>query len=400
MSWRKGGSTSLSSKPLATIISAGLSKFGRREGVYGRELFAEAVKEAYDRCPNLDPRRDIKALFVGHMGESYEHQGHTGPTLADWAGLLPVQATRVENACASSGVALRWATLAISSGAYDAVMVGGVEKMTHRTTPEVTEYLAMAADYPFEQWHGITFPGLYALMATAHMHHYGTTEEQMARVAVKNHHNGALNPKAHMQKEVTLEKAMTSRVIAWPLKLYDCSLITDGASCLILAKPEIAGKFTDTPVHVIGAGQASDAIGLYERESCTTLKAAQLAGRDAYKMAKAKPQDIDIAETHDCFTIAEIIAYEDLGFCSPGDGGRMIEEGTTEIGGSIPVNTSGGLKAKGHPVGATGVGQAYEMYLQLTEQAGRRQVEGATVGLTHNVGGSGATATVHIFRRA
>lgn len=386
-------------KRLATIVSAGLSEFGRREGLYGRELFAEAAKEAYERCPNLIPKKDIKALFVGHMGESYEHQGHTGPTLADWAGLLPVQATRIENACASSGVALRWATLAIFSGTYDIVMVGGVEKMTHRTTSDVTEFLAMASDFPFEQWHGITFPGLYALMATAHMHRYGTTEEQMAMVAVKNHHNGALNPKAHMQKEVTLEKAMSSRVIAWPLKLYDCSLITDGASCLILTKPELAKKFTDTPVHIIGSGQASDAIGLYEREDITTLKAGKLAGQEAYNKAKVKPQDVNVAEVHDCFTIAEIIAYEDLGFCKPGKGGSLVEEGATEIGGKIPVNTSGGLKSKGHPVGATGVGQAYEIYLQLTGQAEKRQVEGAEIGLSHNVGGSGATATVHIYRR-
>lgn len=386
-------------KPLATIVSAGLSKFGRREGLYGRELFAEAAKEAYDRCPNLIPKKDIKALFVGHMGESYEHQGHTGPTLADWAGLLPVQATRIENACASSGVALALGVSAVFSGMYDIVMVGGVEKMTHRTTSDVTEFLAMASDFPFEQWHGITFPGLYALMATAHMHRYGTTEEQMAMVAVKNHHNGALNPKAHMQKEVTLEKAMSSRVIAWPLKLYDCSLITDGASCLILTKPELAKKFTDTPVHIIGSGQASDAIGLYEREDITTLKAGKLAGQEAYNKAKVKPQDVDIAEVHDCFTIAEIIAYEDLGFCKPGKGGSFVEEGATKIGGKIPVNTSGGLKSKGHPVGATGVGQAYEIYLQLTGQAEKRQVEGAEIGLSHNVGGSGATAIVHIYRR-
>jgi len=386
-------------KRLATIVSAGLSKFGRREGLYGRELFAEAAKEAYERCPNLIPKKDIKALFVGHMGESYEHQGHTGPTLADWAGLLPVQATRVENACASSGVALALGVSAVFSGLYDVVMVGGVEKMTHRTTADVTEFLAMASDFPFEQWHGITFPGLYALMATAHMHRYCTTEEQMAMVAVKNHHNGALNPKAHMQKEVTLEKAMSSRVIAWPLKLYDCSLITDGASCLILTKPELAKKFTDTPVHIIGSGQASDAIGLYEREDITTLKAGKLASQEAYNMAKLKPQDIDIAEVHDCFTIAEIIAYEDLGFCRPGKGGSFVEEGATRIEGKIPVNTSGGLKSKGHPVGATGVGQAYEIYLQLSGQAEKRQVEGAEIGLSHNVGGSGATATVHIYRR-
>ena len=386
-------------KPLVSVVSPGLSKFGKRQGLYGRELFAEAAKEAFDRCPNLEPKKDIKALFVGHMGESYEHQGHTGPTVSDWAGLLPIQATRVENACASSGVALRCGIFAVLSGMCDVVMVGGVEKMTHRTTPDVTEFLAMASDYPFEQWHGITFPGLYALMATAHMHKYGTTEEQMAMVAVKNHHNGALNPKAHMQREVSLEKAMSSRVIAWPLKLYDCSLITDGASCLILTRPELAKKFTDTPVHIIGSGQASDAIGLYERESLTTLNAGKLAGQEAYRMAKVEPKDIDVAEVHDCFTIAEIIAYEDLGLCKQGEGGSLMESGATKLEGNIPVNSSGGLKSKGHPVGATGTAQAYEIFLQLTGQAERRQVDGAEIGLAHNVGGSGATAAVHIFRR-
>ena len=386
-------------KPLVSIISAGLSKFGKLEGLYGREIFAEAAKEAFDRCPNLDPKKDIQALFVGHMGESYEHQGHTGATLADWAGLLHISATRTETACASSGAALRAGIFAVLSGLYDVVMVGGVEKMTNRTTPEVTEFLAMASDFPFEQWHGITFPGLYALMATAHMHEYGTTEEQLAMVAVKNHHNGYLNPKAHMQKEITLEKALSSRMIAWPLKLYDCSLITDGASCLIITKPELAKKYTDTPVHIIGSGQASDSIGIYERESFTSLIAAKIAAKQAYEMAGVTPKDIDVAEVHDCFTIAEIIAYEDLGFCKTGEGGRLIESGETMLEGNLPVNTSGGLKAKGHPVGATGTAQAYEIYLQLTGQADKRQVKDARIGLTHNVGGSGATATVHIFRR-
>jgi len=390
----------LTGKPLATIVSAGLSKFGLREGTMCRELFAEAAQEAFSRIPNIDPARDIQALFVGHMGESYEHQGHTGPTLADWTGILPKPSLRVEAACASSGVALRTAIMSIMSGLYKVVMVGGVEKMTHRTTAEVTEFLAMASDMPFEQWHGITFPGLYALMATAHMNKYGTTEEQMAKVAVKNHHNGTMNPKAHMQKEITVEKIMSSRVVAWPLKLYDCSLITDGASCLILVDPSIARKFTDEPVHIIGSGQASDTIGLYERDSLTSLKAARIAGKEAYKMAGIGPEDVDVAEVHDCFTIAEIIAYEDLGFCSPGEGGKLVEEGVTELGGKIPVNPSGGLKAKGHPVGATGTAQAYEMYLQLTGQAGKRQVDDAEVGLSHNVGGSGATAAVHIYRRA
>ena len=388
----------MNGKPLVSIISAGLSKFGKNEGLYARELFAEAVKEAFDRCPRLEPKRDIKAMFVGHMGEAYEHQGHTGAATADWAGLLNIPATRTEAACASSGAALRSGVYAVLSGLADVVLVGGVEKMTHRTTAEVTEYLAMASDYPFEQWHGITFPGLYALMATAHMHAYGTTERQMAQVAVKNHYHGTLNPKAQMQKEITVETALNSRPVATPLKLYDCSLITDGASCVVLTKPELANRFTDQPVHIIGSGQASDTIGLYERKTLTSLQAAKLAAKTAYEMARITPNDVEVAEVHDCFTIVELIAYEDLGFCRAGEGGKLVESGETRLGGRLPVNTSGGLKAKGHPVGATGTAQAYEIYLQLTGQAEKRQVKDAKIGLTHNVGGSGATAAVHIYR--
>lgn len=389
----------LKGKPLVSIVSAGMSRFGRREELYGRELFVEAASEAFKRCPNLNPRKDIKAAFIGMMGESFEHQGHTGPTALNWIGLLPTQAFRTEGACGSSATAIRCGLFAILSGLADIALVGGVEKMTHRATAEVTEYLAMACDFPFEQWNGLTFPGLFAMVATAHMHKYGTTEEQMALVAVKNHHHGAMNPKAHMQKEVPLEKVLSSRVIAWPLKLYDCSLISDGASCLILTKPELAKKFTDTPVHIIGSGQASDTIGLYERKDFTSLKAGKLAGREAYNMAGVNPSDIDVAEVHDCFTIAEIVAYEDLGFCRPGKGGRFIEDGQSQIGGKIATCTSGGLKSKGHPVGATGTAQAYEVYLQLTEEAGKRQVGGAEIGLTHNVGGLGATGVVNIYSR-
>lgn len=388
----------MNGKSLVSIISAGLSKFGKHEGLYAREIFTDAVKEAFDRCPKLDPKRDIKAMFIGHMGESYEHQGHTASTVADWAGLLNIPATRTEAACASSGAALRSGIYAVLSGLADTVMVGGVEKMTHRSTAEVTEYLAMASDYPFEQFHGITFPGLFALMATAHMHTYGTTQEQMAKVAVKNHYHATLNPKAHMQKEITLENVLGSKVVAWPLKMYDCSLITDGASCIIITKPELAKKYTDMPVHIIGTGQASDTIGLYERKSLTSLQSAKLAAKTAYEMAAVKPEGINVAEVHDCFTFVELMAYEDLGFCRVGEGGKLVESGETRLGGRLPVNTSGGLKAKGHPVGATGTAQTYEMYLQLTGQADKRQVKDAKVGLTHNVGGSGATATVHIYR--
>ncbi len=389
----------LNGKPLVSIIGAGMSKFGKHDGLLGREIFGQAATEAFSRCPKLDPKQDVKAMFIGHMGESYEHQGHMGATIADWIGLRGVAATRVEAACGSSGAALRTGIYAVLSGLSDVVIVGGVEKMTHRTTAEVTEYLAMAADYPFEQFHGITFPGLFAMMATAHMNQYGTTEQHLAKIASKNHHHGTLNPKAHMQKEVLVETVLGSKYVAWPLKLYDCSLISDGASCIILTKPELAAKYTDQPVHIIGSGQATDAIGLYERDSLTSLKSTRLASKAAYEMAGVTPEQVNLAEVHDCFTIAELIAYEDLGFCGVGEGGKLVDSGATSLGGAIPVNTSGGLKSKGHPVGATGPAQAYEMYLQLTDQADKRQVKDAKIGLTHNIGGSGATAAVHIYRR-
>jgi acetyl-CoA C-acetyltransferase len=390
----------LKGKPLVSIISAGLSKFGKHEGLYARELFSYAAKEAFDRCPKLDPKKDVKALFIGHMGESYEHQGHMGSAAADWSGLLGIPATRTEAACASSGAALRSGIYAVLSGLADVVMVGGVEKMTHRSTSEVTEYLAMASDYPFEQFHGITFPGLFALMATAHMNTYGTTQEQMAKVAVKNHYHATLNPKAHLQKEITLDAVLASKVVAWPLKMYDCSLITDGASCVILTKPELAQKYTDQPVHIIGSGQASDTIGLYERKSLTSLLSAKIASKTAFDMAAVEADDVNVAEVHDCFTFVELMSYEDLGFCPTGKSGKLIDSGETRLAGRMPVNTSGGLKAKGHPVGATGTAQAYEIYLQLTGQADKRQVKNAKIGLTHNVGGAGATAAVHIYRSA
>jgi len=388
----------LKGRSLAAIVAAGESKFGKLEGRYAREIFADAVDEAFEGSPKVD-RRDIQALFVGQMSDYYEHQGHSGPIFAEWAGLENVPAFRLEGACASSGLALAAAIMAIGSGRFETVMVGGVEKMTHRSTADVTEILSTASDFPTEQWNGLTFPGAFALIANAHMDRYGTTEEQLARVAVKNHRCGALNPKAHMAKEVTLEQALSSRMIAYPLKLFDCSLISDGAAALILTSPEAAKKYTDIPVHIVGSGQASDTIGLWEREDLTGFLASRLAARRAYEMAGLKPRDIDVAEVHDCFTIAEIVAYEDLRLCGKGEGGRLIDEGATEIHGRIPVNTSGGLKSKGHPVGATGAGQVYEMYRQLLGEAGRMQVEGAETALCHNLGGSGATCAVHILRR-
>lgn len=386
-------------QPLASIVSAGVTKFGVREGLYARELFAEAAREAFDACPNLSPKKDIDGLFVGQMSESYEHQAHVAPMIADWLEVLPVPAFRTEAACASSGVAMRCAIYAIQSGMHEIVVVGGVEKMTNLPTGRVTEILGMASDYPFEQWHGISFPGIFAMMATAHMAKYGTTQEQLAKVAVKNHENGALNPKAHFQKRITIDDVLSSRTVAWPLKLYDCSPISDGASCLILTAPRLARRYTDTPVHIVGSGHAQDTIGLYERDDITSMNVTKIAARKAYEMARVRPEQVDVTEVHDCFTIAEIMAYEALGFCNPGQGGRLVDEGITSLGGKKPVNTSGGLKAKGHPVGATGTAQAYEVYLQLTGQAGKRQVDGAEIGLTQNIGGSASTGVVQIYRR-
>jgi acetyl-CoA acetyltransferase len=282
---------------------------------------------------------------------------------------------------------------------YDVVLVGGVEKMTHVSTTGVTEILAMASDFPFEQWHGISFPGIFAMMAVDHMHKYGTTEEQLAKVAVKNHEHGYLNPKAHFQKQITVDEVLASRPVAWPLKLYDCCPRSDGASCLVMTAPETARRFTDTPVDIIGSGHAQDSLSLFDRENFSSMKVTRLASEQAYKQANVRPGDINVAELHDCFTIAEIIAYEDLGFCERGKGGKMIEDGATLLGGKIPANTSGGLKAKGHPVGATGTAQACEIYLQLTNQAGRRQVGGAEVGLTENVGGAASTGVVQVYAR-
>ncbi|MDT7891452.1 MAG: thiolase domain-containing protein [Thermoproteota archaeon] len=388
----------LSQKPLASIVSAGCSKFGKRTGIMARELFVEAFEEAIARCKDPDIRGKIKLGIFGNFSEFFEHQAHVAPILADWLGMHNLPSIRVENACASGSTALRTGIMAIQSGLYDIVLVGGVEKMNNRTTPEVTEALMTASDVSVEQWSGLTFVGVFALMATAHMHRYGTTEEQLAMVAVKNHKNAYYNPKAHMQKLITVEDALKSRVIAWPLKLYDCSLVTDGAACLILTKPEIAEKFTDLPIDIIGSGHSNDHSSIIEKEDITEIKGIRIAAREALEQANLTINDIDVFELHDCFTIAEIIEYEELGFTEKGKGGKLVEKGITDLNGEYPSNPSGGLKAKGHPVGATGIAQIYELYLQLRNEAGQRQVKGAKIGLAQNMGGSGLTHFVTIVK--
>jgi len=380
------------------VIGVGLTKFGELWDVSFRQMIIEAGARAIEDA-KIDGKL-IDAMYVGNMSAGqFISQEHIASLIADHAGLIPMPCTRVEAACASGGLALRQAVITVASGIHDIVVAAGIEKMTDVMTEQTTEALATAADQEWEAFVGATFPGIYALMARRHMYEFGTTEEQLAKVAVKNHHNACFNPCAQYQMEITVEDVLNSAPVNTPLKLLDCSPITDGAACVILAPAEMAKKFTDTPVLITGTGQASDTISLHDRPTLTGLAATTNAAEIAYKMAGVGPRDIDLAEVHDCFTIAEIMAIEDLGFCKKGEGGKVTEQGETAIGGRIPINTSGGLKGKGHPVGATGIAQAAEIVLQLRGEAGKRQIYGAEIGLTHNVGGSGGTAVVHVFKR-
>lgn len=382
-----------------SIIGVGKTKFGIFPSCSLKTLMAEAGKKAL-----LDARIHssmIQAYFLGNFAATgFNNQNHVAPYTASAMGLPNVPCIRVEAACASSGAAMRQAVIAVSSGLYDYVLVGGVEKMNTVDTPRVTEYLSQAADWETEAKIGATFPSMFALMANRHMHDFGTKREHLSAVAVKNHANGAKNPEAQMQKEITLEKAVNSPIlVAEPLNLYDCSLVTDGAAAVVLCAAELASQHHAIPVDVIGHGQASDSFCMYQKKDITRFDATIAAGRRAYEMSGIKPEDVDVVEVHDCFTIAEIIAIEDLGFCKKGSGGPFSFEGNTAIGGKIPVNTSGGLKAKGHPVGATGAAQIAEIAQQLRGESGARQVQNAEIGLTHNLGGSGASCVVHILKR-
>ena len=408
------------------IVGAGMSKFGAFPGLATRDLFVEAFRELLASVDKGFDARDIEALYIGNFSSDlFEGQAHTAPIMADWVGLTPRPATRVEDACASSGVAFREGLIAIASGLYDIVLVGGIEKMTDLPTARVTDTLATAADVTYETPAGFTFPGLYASMATAYLHAYGATPEAFLKVGLKNHENGALNPKAQFGQRIAdiiearkasaakkgkpiptwadelafLNDERANPVIAWPLRLYDCSPISDGAAALLLVSEELARRFTDAPLYVIGSGQASDG-ATHDRPILTGIPAAQRAAQLAYAMAGVTPADIQPAEVHDCFTIAEIMATEDLGFFAPGEGWRAAIEGRTARTGDRPINTSGGLKSKGHPVGASGAGQVVEIWKQLRGEAGARQLPGEPcLGLTHNVGGTGQTCVVHIFER-
>jgi len=379
------------------IVGVGHAKFGKRTDATIRELAHEAVKPALEDA-GIDTG-DIDASVIGVAGEEFAMQGSPGALIHDYVGMRNKPMFRVEAACATGSAAVRTGWSLIKAGLAEVVIVIGAETMTSVGTPRATELMARAGDTRWEYPFGITFPGFYALMATAHMQEFGTTREQLSMVSVKNHMYGAMNPYAHLQKEITLEEAMKSIAICHPLNLYDCCLISDGAAAAILASEEKAKKITDTPVWIKGLGTASDTMMISERQTLTGLTATKIAAEEAYKMADIAPDDVDVAVVHDCFTIAEIMAYEDLGFCKKGEGGRFIEDKQSYIGGKTPVNVDGGLKSKGHPLGATGVSMTVEITRQLRGEAGKRQVGGAEIGLSHNIGETGQYCFVHVYSR-
>jgi acetyl-CoA C-acetyltransferase len=378
------------------IIGVGVTKFGRHDRTSG-ELFAEAAVDALADA-ELEPRA-VQALYYGNVvGGETEKQLHCGPVAASILGLAGIPTTRFETACASSHAAFRHAVMEIASGISDIVMVGGAERVLNVPTDESTEYFAYASDAMWEQPLGLTFPGVFALVARAHMEKYGTTEEQMAAVAVKNHHHGTLNPKAQFRKEITLEQVMTSAKVADPLKLYDCCPFSDGGAAVILASEEVA-RTRRRAVWVLGSAAASDWMLIGDKRDLSRVPATERAAASAYRQAGLGPQDVDVVELHDCFTIAEIVATEGLGLFEAGTGGVAAEKGWTSLGGKVPVNPSGGLKAKGHPIGATGAAQVAEIVTQLRGEAGPRQVEAARTGLVHTLGGNTATVLVSLLGR-
>lgn len=379
------------------VIGVGCTTFGEKWGHSFRDLFIEAGALALEDA-GLSGEQ-IDALYVGNMSAGrFVEQEHIGALIADYAGMATrhIPSTRVEAACSSGGLAFRQAFMAVASGMASIAVAAGVEKMTDVAPGQTVDTLASAADREWEGFVGATFPGLYAMIANDYMHRYPLSREQLAQVAVKNHFNGARNPIAQFQQEITIDTVINSTLVADPLRLFDCSPITDGAAAVVLAPLEEARRFTDTPVRVISSAQASDTIALHDRRDISTLDASVEAGKRAFAQAGLSHKDIDLVEVHDCFTIAEICAIEDLGFCTKGEAGQLTEEGVTALNGDLPVNTSGGLKACGHPVGATGIKQIFEVVQQLRGEAGKRQVE-AEIGMAHNVGGTGATVVVHIL---
>ncbi len=385
-------------RPVA-VIGIGKTKFGAFPGRDIRSLAVEAGENALLDA-GVTPSQ-VEAFYLGNFaGPSFVGQNHLAPYIAGAMGITGVPATRFEAACASSGSAFFHAVSAVGAGLYDIILVSGVEKMTSQPTPKVAEILAGAGDCGGEGKAGATFPALFAMIARRHMYQYGTKREHMAAVAVKNHANAVMNEYAHMRKPITLEQALSGKPVAEPLTVYDCSLVSDGAAAVVIVPLDRAREFAGKPVRILGISQTSDHVALDRKADITTFAAVRNAGEKAYRMAGVGPGDINVAELHDCFTIAEIIATEDLGFVEKGSGGPFAMAGCTSLTGSKPVNTSGGLKAKGHPVGATGVAQIGDVVMQLRGDAGERQVARHEIGLAQNLGGSGATAVVTILAAA
>jgi len=379
------------------VVGVGQTAFTRRCGVSIKELCFEAFKDALEDAGNLQPQ-DINSSIICSAPE-YDKQRSPAGAIAEYLGLNPKPTFYVESVCSSSTTGTRVAYGLIKSGLEDVIAIVGFQKMSELSSKEVQERMGRGADIMWESPFGLSMPAGYALFARARMQKYGMTEEQLAKVKVKSSKYSVLNPKAIFQRELSLEEALGARSIAAPLKLYECCSNADGASCMIVANAEKARKITDTPIWIKGLGAASDNLKLANKPNITGLTCSIEAAKQAYKMAGVEPKDVDVAEVHDCFTVAEIMAYENVGFCKPGEGSKLIEEGQTYIDGNIPANIDGGLLGKGHPIGATGGSQVRTIVLELRGEAGKLQVKSPEIGLVHNVGGVGLYANVIIFNR-
>jgi len=382
--------------PRVGVVGIGHGVFGRRSDATVQELAFEAFRLAMQDAGLT--REALDASVIAAVPE-YHKQRSVAGVVQEYLNLNPKPTWLTEVACASGSAAMRTAWMAIQSGLHEVVAVIGCQKMTELSTGEILALMGRVGEVQWESVFGTTFPGYYAMFATRHMHEFGTTREQLLQVAIKNHHYGALNPNALFRKEITLEKAMASEPVASPFCVYDCCANADGAACVILAAEDKAKAISDKVVWLDGVGSATSSMSVLRRPDLVGLPSAQEAARQAYEMAGVTAKDVKVAEVHDCFTIAELMAYEDLGFCKKGEGGPFIADRRSYIGGDVAVNVDGGLKAKGHPIGATGVSMAYEIISQLRGDCGERQVPDADVGLTHNVGGIGQYTFVNLFRR-
>ena len=377
------------------VIGAGSTKYGKLEDSIS-DLTIQASADAIQSA-GIVPK-DIKAGYISNVFGVADKQVHLGPVVMSNLGIPERPSLSIESACGSGSVSFREAYANVAAGFYDVVLVTGVEKVTQTGTDWTTTYFSYCSDFFYEGQSGASFPGLFASMARAYLTEFKATEEDFAMVAVKNHENGFLNPKAHIRKKITVDDVMNSAVVASPLKLYDCCPFSDGASSVVICSEKFAKDHSKDYIQVIGSGRGGSSAALQGRQHLTTIPSTKIACEAAYKMAGITPKDVDFAEVHDCFTIAEVVDTEDLGFFEKGKGVDAVREGQTKRNGEVPINPSGGLKSKGHPIGATGVGQVVEVFDQLTGQAGERTVNDAKIGLTQNFGATGASCAVHIFQ--